>query len=86
MNFLTQEKYRVLADKFGWSLAYSEGYVDGEALRRHGKQPPNYPLIGLDEYSEGFRAGYFVRLKPVSSPVTAYERPTATLFRRNLSA
>ena len=75
MNVLTKEKFRVLAEKYGWSLAYSEGYVDGEILRRHGKQPPNYPLIGMDEYSEGFRAGNFVRRKPNITSATGFERP-----------
>jgi hypothetical protein len=61
MKILSREKFKVLAEKNGWSLAHAEGFVDGESFRRRGKRPPNYVLIGLDEYCQGFRAGYFER-------------------------
>ena len=51
----------MLAERYGWSLEYSEGYVDGEVSRRQGKDLPGYLMVGRDEYSLGFRAGYFVR-------------------------
>ena len=66
MRIQSREKFKVLAEKNGWSLAHAEGYVDGESFRRRGKRPPNYVLIGIDEYCQGFRAGYFER-KPASS-------------------
>jgi len=61
MAIQAKEKFKVLAEKHGWSLAQAEGYVDGESFRRRGKRPPNYVLIGIDEYCQGFRAGYFER-------------------------
>ncbi len=61
MKILSREKFKVLAEKQGWSLPRAEGYVDGESFRRRGKRPPNYVLIGIDEYCQGFRAGYFER-------------------------
>ena len=61
MKILSKEKFKVLAEKNGWSLAHAEGFVDGESFRRRGKRPPNYVLIGIDEYCQGFRAGYFER-------------------------
>jgi hypothetical protein len=61
MRILSREKFKVLAEKNGWSQPYAEGYVDGESFRRRGKRPPNYVLIGIDEYCQGFRAGYFER-------------------------
>ena len=57
----SREKYMVLAEKNGWSLAHAEGFVDGESFRKRGKRPPNYVLIGIDEYCQGFRSGYFER-------------------------
>ncbi len=57
----SKEKSKVLARKNGWSLAHAEGFVDGESFRRRGKRPPNYVIIGIDEYCQGFRAGYFER-------------------------
>ena len=61
MKILSKEKFKVLAEKNGWSLPHAEGFVDGESFRRRGKRPPNYVLIGIDEYCQGFRAGYFER-------------------------
>ena len=66
MRVLSKEKFRVLAEEHGWSLARAEGFVDGESFRRRGKRPSNYVLVGLDDYSQGFRAGYFER-KSVAS-------------------
>ena len=61
MQILSREKSKVLAEQHGWSLTIAEGYVDGEACRRRGKAPPAHALVGMDEYSEGFRAGYYAR-------------------------
>ncbi|HKA45038.1 MAG TPA: hypothetical protein VKF40_23850 [Burkholderiales bacterium] len=66
MRILSREKFKVLAERNGWSLARAEGFVDGESFRRRGKRPPNYVLVGIDEYCQGFRAGYFER-KPASA-------------------
>ena len=61
MQILSREKSKVLAEQHGWSLTIAEGYVDGEACRRRGKPPPAHAVVGMDEYSEGFRAGYYLR-------------------------
>ena len=61
MRVLPREKFKVLAEERGWSLAHAEGFVDGESFRRRGKRPPKYVLVCLDDYSQGFRAGYFER-------------------------
>ena len=61
VRIASREKFKVLAENNGWSLAHAEGYVDGEFFRRRGKRPPNYVLIAIDEYCQGFRAGYFER-------------------------
>jgi hypothetical protein len=56
-----KEKSHVLADEYGWSLTIAKGYVDGETFRKRRKEPPIHALVGIDDYSEGFRAGYFHR-------------------------
>ena len=61
MNVLSKEKSQVLAERNGWSMDYSRGYVDGEMNRRRGQSPTAYVLVGIDQYSLGFRAGYFDR-------------------------
>jgi hypothetical protein len=61
MKVLSTEKSRLLADQNGWSLVHAQGYVDGETSRRLGKTPSLHVLVGIDEYSLGFRAGYFER-------------------------
>jgi hypothetical protein len=58
---LSTEKSKHLAEQNGWSLAYAQGSVDGETSRRLGKAPALHALVGIDEYSLGFRAGYFER-------------------------
>ena len=61
MKVLSKEKNRVLAEKNGWSLAYAEGYIDGETCCRRRKTPSMYARIGIDDYSLGFRVGYYKR-------------------------
>jgi hypothetical protein len=62
MDSLSRDKVKVLAQLNGWSLARAEGYLDGENFRRRGKAPSTYAQVGIDEYSLGFRAGYYERL------------------------
>ena len=73
MHDLTREKTKLLAEKNGWSLAHAEGYVDGQAYRRRGMPPSKHAQVGIDEYSLGFRAGYYDRKTsdPVPSKGTA---------------
>ena len=56
-----REKSRVLSERFGWPQESAEGYVDGEGFRKRRKDPPEHLLVGIDDYSLGFRAGYFGR-------------------------
>ena len=62
-----KEKSQVLVEQYSWPPATAKGYVDGEAFRKRRREPPIHALVGIDDYSEGFRAGYFGR------PLTAYE-------------
>jgi hypothetical protein len=54
-------KAKVLSERNRWSMARAQGYVDGEVSRRRGVTPSRYAQIGIDEYSLGFRAGYYER-------------------------
>ena len=63
VKVLSKEKCQVLADRNGWSIERAKGYVDGETCRLRSKKPSKYALIGIDEYSLGFRAGYYERRK-----------------------
>ncbi len=62
-----KEKSQVLAEQYGWPLPSAKGYVDGETFRKRHKTPPLHAIVGIDDYSEGFRAGYFHR--PLSDRV-----------------
>ncbi len=55
------DKSRVLAEQYGWPLTSAKGYVDGEVFRKRRKEPPVHAIVGIDDYSMGFRAGYFDR-------------------------
>ncbi len=59
-----KEKSQVLVEQYSWPLATAKGYVDGETYRKRRREPPIHALVGIDDYSEGFRAGYYRR--PVS--------------------
>jgi hypothetical protein len=54
----------MLAADYGSLLPSAKGYVDGETFRKRRKEPPLHALVGIDNYSEGFRAGYYNR--PIS--------------------
>ena len=53
MKLRTRQKFRELAKTNGWPLAHAEGYVDGQTVRRRGKMPSKYALIGIDEIRDG---------------------------------
>jgi hypothetical protein len=61
MKVLSENEIKVLAEKNGWSLMRAEGYLDGENCRLRGTEPSRYAQIGIDEYCQGFRAGYYER-------------------------
>ena len=61
MKVLAIEKIKWLAARNSWSLAQAEGYIDGDTCRRRGTTPSMVAQIGIDEYSLGFRAGYYER-------------------------
>jgi hypothetical protein len=56
-----KDNAQMLSEQYGWPLPCAKGYVDGETFRKRGDEPPVYPMVGIDDYSEGFRAGYFHR-------------------------
>jgi hypothetical protein len=58
MKQLGNGDFRELAEKNGWSEAFAEGYMDGRAARTRGSQSATYPVGDLDEYRQGFLAGY----------------------------
>jgi hypothetical protein len=58
MKTSNNEDFRDLAQKNGWSPAFAEGYLDGKAARTRGTQSATYPIGDLDEYRQGFLAGY----------------------------
>jgi hypothetical protein len=69
-------KVQVLAERHGWSIARAQGFVDGEMFRRRGAPPSIYAQVGIDDYSLGFRAGYYERAKlQPKSAATPLGRP-----------
>jgi len=63
-----REKSQMLAEQYGWSLSTAQGYVDGETLRKRHRPAVDHVLVGVDEYSLGFRAGYFNRALSSCTP------------------
>lgn len=61
MKVISREQIKALMEENGWSIERAEGYADGENYRRRGDKPSAYAQIGIDEYCQGFRAGYYER-------------------------
>jgi hypothetical protein len=78
MKELQKDKFKVLAEVYGWSPDYAKGFVDGEISRLRGKKPSEHARIGIDEYCLGFRAGYFER----QNLAAIEERPGQSSARR----
>jgi len=68
MKRLSEEKLKNLTERYGWSIARAQGYVAGETSRRNGTVPTTYVLVGINDYCVGFRAGFFERTSPRSTP------------------
>jgi hypothetical protein len=81
MKVLSKEKIKVLAERYGWSPAFAEGFLDGESYRRRGTPPTTYFQVGLDEYCLGFRAGYYERSRP--SPAGSGSPDVLVRMQRN---
>ena len=64
MMALLKEKSKVLAEETGWSLDRAAGYLEGERYRNRGLELSAYLQVGIDEYAQGFRAGYYKRGRP----------------------
>ena len=56
-----KQESHMVPQEYGRPLPSAKGYVDGETFRKRRKEPPLHALVGIDNYSEGFRAGYFHR-------------------------
>lgn len=90
MKILSEKKTKLVAEKYGWSSAFAEGFVEGESMRRSGKVLSMYTSVGIDEYARGFREGYFERqtasVKAAAAESAAARMPrTARLGQVDLS-
>jgi len=56
-----KQKSHMVPQEYGPPPLGAKGYVDGETFRKGRKEPPLHALVGIDDYSEGFRAGYYHR-------------------------
>ena len=78
-------KVNVLAERNGWSTARAQGFLDGEMSRRRGAPPSTYARVGIDDYCQGFRAGYYERVtsqpKSMAAPLSRPLKDTAGVAR-----
>ena len=74
-KFLIKQNSGILAQQNGWSTIYTEGYLEGRYRHRLGKPPGAYLRVGIDEYTLGFRAGYFERKNSESAQVHMLNAP-----------
>ena len=61
MSEFSTKKRDTLSQEMDWSLERAQGYVDGEACQLRGHDLTPVHQTGMDEYSKGFRTGYYTQ-------------------------
>jgi hypothetical protein len=61
MSELTSSKVNDLAEEMGWTVDRAQGYVDGGVSQQCGEELPSSHRHAMDEYSKGFRTGYYTQ-------------------------
>ena len=61
MSTLLIDKRDSLAQRMGWTQQRAQGYVDGETSQLNGQELPDCHRAEMNEYSKGFRTGYYTR-------------------------
>jgi hypothetical protein len=64
MDNVTEKIYKALSEKKGWSRNFAEGFLKGKYARVNNIGISPYGSVGIDDYSNGFRAGYYGRRAP----------------------
>ncbi len=59
MSDVSKEKRNKIAQEIGWTPRRIQGYVDGRFYHRSGHDMPGWHKVDMDEYSKGFRTGYY---------------------------
>ena len=59
---LSNEVRRNIAQDMSWPRLRAQGCDDGEFYKLSGQNMPECLLSGMDEYSKGFRAGYYKQI------------------------
>ena len=66
MSNTSSEKRDLLVAEMGWTKERAQGYVDGETTQISGVDLPSCHQTGMDDYSKGFRTGYYTQACSVS--------------------
>jgi hypothetical protein len=61
MSDLTKEKRDKVAQEIGWTPCRVQGYEDGRIYQRRAQDMPKCHEVDMDEYSKGFRTGFYKR-------------------------
>lgn len=61
MSERTFAKVDELVEEMGWSMERAQGYVDGGVSHQSGEDLATKHRFGMDEYSKGFRTGYYTQ-------------------------
>lgn len=58
------EELKIMNEEGGGSSAFANGVADGKSARTRQEALSPYQNVGMDDYANGFRAGFFGRRKP----------------------
>ncbi len=59
MTHLSKERGKKIAQEMYWTHRRAQGYEDGEFYKQCGQDMPECYKFGMDEYSKGFRTGFY---------------------------
>jgi len=74
---LSNEVVRKIAEDTFWSRLRAQGCDDGEFYKLSGQKIPECLQAGVDEYSKGFRAGYYNQIDPDTEANARNESPVS---------
>jgi hypothetical protein len=95
MGYLTEKAHAAVAEKKGWPADFAEGFLRGKYAYVRNLDISLYCKVGIDNYSNGFRAGYYERRANIQDLIlvrggctlrhvrTSAQRNQASLLIRN---
>jgi len=57
----TVGKLKQNAQDSSWTVAFANGFTEGQVARTRNEPLSAYVRVGIDDYAKGYRTGYYAR-------------------------